>query len=370
MAINITFVDFQTPVPADWLNHVNSRVNVDELITDFGPTNANTVQSAVSTVQGQGGGILRFPNGNSNPRYDESMDTHLVLLEYDGPNVPVSQGGEPAGTNFFTQKLYHYQDNNPHPNFSHSVLGIESRPIGSGGIGAAGADFCFNVSLLKQNWFDQGSAHAGEVDGINIIVRNGGNNSDTTGFLINVGNAGIGFNCLFEGTTSAGGKLMDVQCGVVDTRSGLEYGIVLAAFTGQLNTGILIQADGVDGAWTDFIQCIQLGVMNFRLDATGVIHMRDASSSNSPATISFHVGNGTMGWTNNNGTSIMTLDQSGDLNTAGSITSNTAITVGSVAFTGATVGSATAGGAALPSNPVGFITATIGGTVRHIPYYN
>jgi hypothetical protein len=312
-----------------------NRVNLVKYADDFGSPSALTLATAVSAVQAAGGGVLYIPNV-AFQAFALPTNCAGVLMESDGPNVPVSQGGEPPGTNFATQKMWYFQDNDPHPNFSHSVLGIESRPIGSGGIGAAGADFALNISLLKQNWNDQGLAHAGEIDAMSIIVRNGGNNSDTTGAVINVGNAGIGFNALFEGTTSAGSKLIDVQCGVIDTRSGLEYGMVLQVFTGQCLTGLLIQADGSAGAWTDFIQCQQSNVMSFRLSATGVVHMRDALVTNNQAEINFHVGSGTMGWANDGGSSIMTLDQSGDLGLAGFV-SSTAYKIGSTQVVGSRI---------------------------------
>lgn len=312
---------------------VYNRTKYVTYADDFGSPSATTLATAVSTMKAAGGGVLYVPNV-AFQAFALPADYHGVLLESDGPNIPGTQGGEPPGTNFICQKMFQYQDNTAHLGFGHSILHVQSNPIGTGTIGPNNADFAITISLLKQNW--GGAASAGELDGMNIIVRNGGNNSDTTGFLINVGNAGIGFNALFEGVTNAGGKGLDVQCGVVDSRSGLEYGIVLAAFQGQCNTGILIQADGVAGAWTDFIQCIQKGVMSFRLDANGVVHMRDPLSTDVQSEINFHVGNGTMGWANNAGSSIMTLDQTGDLSLSGFM-NGAAYKVGSVQVVGSQI---------------------------------
>lgn len=341
---------------------VYNRTKYVTYADDFGSPSAATMAAAVSAMKTAGGGVLYVPNV-AFQAFAIPADYHGVLLESDGPNIPGTQGGEAPGTNFICQKMYQYQDNTAHLGFAHSILHVQSNPIGTGTIGPNNADFGISISLLKQNW--GGAASAGELDGMNIIVRNGGNNSDTTGFLINVGNAGIGFNCLFEGVTNAGGKGLDVQCGVIDTRSGFEYGIVLQAFQGQCLTGILIQADGVGGAFTDFIQCFQKGVMSFRVDAaSGGIHMRDALATNNQSEISYHVGNGTLGWANNAAASIMTLDQTGHLTLAG------ALSVGSVSLTGSLSSAASVGGSStLPPNCVGFFSAVIGGVSRNIPYY-
>lgn len=349
---------------------VYNRTKYVTYADDFGSPSTATMATAVSAMKAAGGGVLYVPNV-AFQAFALPADYHGVLLESDGPNIPGTQGGEPPGTNFICQKMYQYQDNTAHLGFAHSILHVQSNPIGTGTIGPNNADFGITISLLKQNW--NGAASAGELDGMNIIVRNGGNNSDTTAMLMNVGNAGIGFTCLFEGTTTVTGsetKGLDVQCGVIDTRSGFEYGLVLNAFQGQCLTGILIQADGVAGAWTDFIQCFQKGVMSYRVDASGVVHQRDATAANNQSEISYHVGAGILGWANNAVASIMTLDQSGNLGTAGAITSNVGLIVGSVSITGALATTAVAGSFTLPANCAGFFTATIGGVLRHIPYYN
>lgn len=61
MAINQTFVDFVTPVPADWLNNTNNVVNYETVINVAGLRALNVVQGgsivvAGTTTAGDGGG--------------------------------------------------------------------------------------------------------------------------------------------------------------------------------------------------------------------------------------------------------------------------------------------------------------------------
>jgi hypothetical protein len=292
-------------------------------------------------------------------------DLSGVVLEIDGPNVPGSQGGEAYGTNFFAQKVFRAQDNSAHLGCAHSTVHIEGRPIGSGQIGPNNADHALSLSLLKQNF--AGACADGELDGMNIVVRNGGANSDTTGILFNIANYGVGFTAVFESVTSliSGGsvtKQIDCQLGLIDSRTNHQYGLVLDAFIGQIDVGLKIQSSA--GAWTDFISLVMPGgVETFRLSGVGEFHMRDAAGAGGE--IIQGVGNGTFYLKNNGSASqIFTIDQSGNLATAGTIG------VGSIVIVGGTSATANAGSASLPANPVGFTTIKQGATTFKVPYYN
>lgn len=318
----------------------SNRISLVKFADDFGTPSAATIASAVSAIQASGGGILYVPNV-AFTAYALPTSYAGVLLEYDGPNVPGTQGGEAYGTNFIAQKILRYQDNVAHLGFAHSVLHIENKPIGTGQIGPNNADFGASISLLKQNF--SGVCSAGELDGMNIIVRNGGSNSDTTGFLINVANYGVGFNAAFESNTTAisGGavtKQIDFQAGVVDTRSGFEYGVVIGAGAGaDLHTAALFQGGGGSAYWTNFLLCQRDSVTTFTIDGIGRIRMRDANGLNIQSEIVMAVGNGILNVSNDGATSsIMTLDQTGNL-TLGGYANSTAYKVSAIQVVGAQI---------------------------------
>lgn len=70
MATNQTFVDFATPVPADWLNNVNTAVNTYIVgVQQYGAVGNGThddtiaIQSALAIVSAGGGGVVHIPYG-------------------------------------------------------------------------------------------------------------------------------------------------------------------------------------------------------------------------------------------------------------------------------------------------------------------
>lgn len=294
------------------------------------PTLGETVKTtslaaAVMAVKDAGGGLIHCPNGANGAMPDLAG----VLLEIDGPNIPGSQGGEPNGTNFFAQKIFRSQEDAAHMSAAYSVVHVEGRPKGTGASGPDNADFGLTISLLKQGF--TGECASGELDGMNIIVRNSGADADTTCILGNVAHYGTGFTAFFESMTSLihGGavtKQIDLQAGVIDSRTGYEYGLVVQAFAGALSVGLLIQNAG--GTWTDFAQFVHEGVPAFRVDGVGRVRLRDAWAASNPNEIVMGVGNGTF-YLQNNGAAqtILTIDQAGNMVLAGSLTVSS-LTVG------------------------------------------
>lgn len=74
MATNMTFTDFGTPVPADWLNNVNTFVNTTQPVYVFnvklygatgnGTTDdSNAIIAALNAASAAGGGVVQFPVG-------------------------------------------------------------------------------------------------------------------------------------------------------------------------------------------------------------------------------------------------------------------------------------------------------------------
>ena len=63
---------------------------------------------------------------------------------------------------------------------------------GSGTNGPSNAQIGYSINLKKSNWWS-GPWTSGELDGIYVTVRQGGNNSDASGILIDVQNEGQSF---------------------------------------------------------------------------------------------------------------------------------------------------------------------------------
>ena len=72
-----------------------------------------------------------------------------------------------------------------------SAATITGTARGSGVNGPATAQTGMTINFSKQNWWSGGKV--GEIDGLNIIVRQNAPHSDSSGILINVQNQGHGF---------------------------------------------------------------------------------------------------------------------------------------------------------------------------------
>jgi hypothetical protein len=102
------------------------------------------------------------------------------------------------------------------------------------------------VNISKDNWWTGGKV--GEIDGINVMMRQNGPGSDGSGILINVQNQGNGFLSATEFSSTIVDPVhnkitygIDVQEGVLNKKTGDFIGAVYSADTGALATGILIQ---------------------------------------------------------------------------------------------------------------------------------
>lgn len=354
-----------------------NRIFDDIFITDYGrPVTTATFAAAVASVQGLGGGLIYM---GRNSAVAPPSDYHSVLLEYDGPNVPITVFGESPGALYISQKVFRYQDNSAHAGHGHSAVHIESKPIGTGAIGPTNADFGLTVSLLKQG-FNGGSALAGELDGMYIAVRNDGTNSDTTAALFDVANYGAGFNALFEGNTSyiTGGSVTQAvnnQAGVVDSRTNNQYGYVVQKTTGI--GGVAYLAAQGAGQWQHLLQFSGGGAVRFDMpiDSNNVVTMRMVDASLNSKTI--RVNNNNLSVLNNGSTvEIFSLSDTGTLTVTGLFTgvgvfagTPGAGTAGALSIGNSSSATATAGSQTLPSNPAGFLNAFIGTTAIRLPYY-
>lgn len=124
---------------------------------------------------------------------------------------------------------------------------ITSTAVGSGTNGPATGQFGLTIDHQKVGW-SGGSAAVGEIDGLNINVRQGGAGSDCGGILVNAQNMGTGFLAAHEYAVSSLNtsffltRYVDSQEAVIDGIGGHAYGHVYAATVGTFDTGILIQS--------------------------------------------------------------------------------------------------------------------------------
>jgi hypothetical protein len=156
-----------------------------------------------------------------------------------------------------------------------SAATITGSARGSGVNGPATAQTGMTINLAKDNWWTGGKV--GEVDGLNVLVRQNGPGSDSSGILVNVQNQGNGFLSATEFASSIVDPVknvltygIDVQEGVLDHLNGDYIGAVYNADYGALGTGILIQ-NGPGSSWNYALQYAKDGNTLFSVDGAGNI---------------------------------------------------------------------------------------------------
>jgi hypothetical protein len=156
-----------------------------------------------------------------------------------------------------------------------SAATITGTARGSGINGPATAQTGMTINFAKDNWWTGGKV--GEVDGLNILVRQNGPHSDSSGILVNVQNQGHGFLSATEFASSIVDPIknvltygIDVQEGVLDHLNGDYIGAVYTADVGALATGILIQ-NSQGASWQNAIQYAKDGNVLFAVDGLGNI---------------------------------------------------------------------------------------------------
>lgn len=368
-------LSFLHPLSGAVARSVASRLADTNHLKDHGTAvDTATLLAAVNAVKTGGGGILHVPKGVTTAV--AMPDFANVLMEIDGPNVPGSQYGQAISNVFLAQKIFRAQDDVLHPDVAKSVIHIESTPKGSGKNGPESADFALSLSLTKQNFF--AGAVAGEMDGMNITVRQGGGDSDVAAILGNVAQYGIGFSAFTESLTTlvVGSditKQINNQVGVIDSRLGNSYGMVVTARVGVNTVGLLIQGNG---PWTDpeaayFEDLIVLrsgSRISMRINTDGYIYMRDDGPLASGDDVRLSVQEGVFFLNaNNDGNPMMWVSQVGDANVHGSMGINN----GQLTILGTQSVSATAGaGAAVPGAVAGYLNIKVGATAMKVPYFN
>lgn len=187
-----------------------------------------------------------------------------------GAQIPVSLFGEALGQSFTAQQNSAYINSAP-AGYGRIGYSFSMTAAGSGAIGPLNSDYAASFTTIKENY--SGAALAGELDSVYITCIQGGPNSDATCFIAQTTQYGTGFSAVFEGATVAFASnvetyRVDVQCGVVDTRAGNQYGIVSTINTG---TGTCaFQAQGVTpGFWSSYFRGINADGIVFDVDGNG-----------------------------------------------------------------------------------------------------
>src|ERR1035438_6939634 len=181
-----------------------------------------------------------------------------------------------------------------------SAATVTANALGSGVNGPLTAQTGMTVSIAKDNWWTGGKV--GEVDGLNVLVRQNGPGSDSSGILVNVQNQGNGFLSATEFASSIVDPVknvltygIDVQEGVLDHLTGDYIGAVYNADYGALGTGILIQ-NGPGSSWNYALQYAKDGDTLFSVDGAGNIfgssvYLGGVSLNGDPTNGSVDVGN-------------------------------------------------------------------------------
>lgn len=284
--------------------------------------------------------------------------------------------------------VYRLAGSGTHSGVARIAHSIESHPSGSGANGPSNADYAGSFSTIKQDWFN--TTQVGEIDGLNITVRQGGRltagiNSDAAGALINVGIVhGSGWaGCVeaqtstFNSVTAAVQIQVQTAMGVLDSTTSSYYGFTTTANVGALGAAYL--ANVTSGTWTNFLQYLGPGGTElFKVDGSGRIVLRASSGVTPSKTI--RVLTGTLNVLNDAQTvNILSLSDSGALSIQGSADVTTAVIrgtpvsagAGTLVLGGTVSATATAGGGAtLPATVLKYITAFSEGVQVRIPCYS
>ncbi len=181
-----------------------------------------------------------------------------------------------------------------------SAATVTANARGSGVNGPLTAQTGMTINIAKDHWWTGGKV--GEVDGLNILVRQNGPHSDSSGILVNVQNQGHGFLSATEFSSSIVDPVknvltygMDVQEGVLDHLNGDYIGAVYTADYGSLGTGVLIQ-NSPGASWQYAIQYANNGNSLFSVDGAGNIvgssaYLGGVYLNGDPANGSVDVGN-------------------------------------------------------------------------------
>lgn len=161
-----------------------------------------------------------------------------------------------------------------------SNVNIDATADGSGLNGPATAHDGMQI-ILKKNGFPSDSATVGELDPLQIFLRQSstkGSRSDGSGILVNAQNSdATGFVSATEMTTShlnsethSIDKQMAIQDALIDGITGAADGLAIIAQRGTLQSAIIIESAGRNASWDNAIKFVgQDGKNKFLVDRRG-----------------------------------------------------------------------------------------------------
>jgi hypothetical protein len=285
--------------------------------------------SATDAASNSAGGVVIVPAGATPTLPASYPNVTFDYLAGGQIDVYTDDGSETTRT---AKRIIRGYNAGAHNGAEKTLLAVESHPVGSGTTGLTSADFGITLSVLKKD-FDT-TATVGEIDGINIVVRQGGANSDAAGVLINAATYGTGFVVAMEGQTSS------IPAGVITQQIQTQVGVcdnVANSFMGffaNKNTGAggsaFYGGQTAASRWDNFLLFAESGTVMAQITSAGNMKLAGLMELTAAAT---------------------------------------AVASG-VAFGGTTAATATAGGGVLPAAPAGFLVIYEAGTQRKIPYYN
>lgn len=151
---------------------------------------------------------------------------------------------------------------------------VTASALGSGVNGPLTAQTGLTINMTKDNWWTGGKV--GEVDGLNVLLRQNAPGSDASGILVNVQNQGNGFlsatefaSSIVDPVSNTLTQAIDVQEGALNKPTGGYYGAVYTADTGALTTGVLIQNSSPEASWQYALQYVKNGSVLFSVDGAG-----------------------------------------------------------------------------------------------------
>jgi hypothetical protein len=154
-----------------------------------------------------------------------------------------------------------------------SAATVTANALGSGVNGPQTTQTGLTVNISKDNWWTGGKV--GEIDGINVMMRQNAPGSDGSGILINVQNQGNGFLSATEFSSTIVDPVhnkitygIDVQEGVLNKKTGDFIGAVYTADNGALATGIQIQ-NSRGASWGYALKYEKDGAVKFAVDGAG-----------------------------------------------------------------------------------------------------
>lgn len=292
-------------------------------VKDFGAigdgvtSDAAAIAAAITDI-GSPGGMVVFPGATG---YVGSLPASYptVVLEYHGPKTPINVYQESGETTRWGKRVYRGQNATTRNGEEYSLFVVEHHPVGSGTNGPTSADYALTVVNQKQD-FDT-TAVVGEIDGINVVVRQGGAASDAAGMLINIASYGTGFIGAIEAQTSiiSGGsttRQIQTQVGILDNVNSNYFGYFAKSVVGTNNEAYRV--DSVAGnLWTYMFRGYSVGVEKFNISAIGVITLFDSSGNKKAIRCS----SDTLNILNSAAdTQILTLTDAGALTAASSLT--------------------------------------------------